>query len=63
MKKRRYINHDAYKEAFKRNELEHELQDEDREYYESMTPEERRKAVNEEAKAQAYRDMNPWPKR
>jgi len=53
----------GYKEDFKRRELEHELQGEDREYYESMTPEERRKAIIEEAKAQAYRDANPWPVR
>jgi len=49
----------GYKEDFKRKEMEHELRMEDEERWKTMSKEEIRKELIEEAKAAAYRYNNP----
>lgn len=50
----------GYKQNFKRREMEHELGHEDEDRWKSMTKEEIRKELIEEAKAAAYRESHGW---
>ena len=49
----------GYKEDFKRREMEHELGHEDEDRWKTMSKEEIRKELREEAEAEAYRYNNP----